>query len=183
MRTFVSINLSPETKKQLLDVQEKIKSSMSGREESSMRWESPDKLHITLFFIGIITPGKLNVVKNSLNEVNYKEGKLSLNLSSIGGFPNLRVPRVVFANIKDDGKLVKLAGEVHRVMEELGFVSDKPFHPHITLGRVKRDRNVNLMKLSEINFKINFEADAFYLMESKLKPTGSVYSKRERFEL
>lgn len=183
MRTFVSINLTPETKKQLLDIREKIKSTLTGRESGSMRWESPEKLHITLFFIGDITPGKLNLVKNSLNAVGYKEGKLSLTLSSIGAFPNLRTPRVLFTGIKDEGKLVKLAEGVHKEMGELGFESDKKFHPHITLGRVKRDRKVNLTKLSEINFNINFETDAFYLMESKLKPTGSVYSKRERFEL
>ena len=183
MRTFVSINLTPETKKQLLDVQTNIKSLLSGKEQSAMRWESPDKLHITLFFIGDITPGKLNEVKNVLNALTYSDGNMSLNLSSIGGFPNLRIPRVVFANIKDDGKLVKLANEVHREMTKIGFHSDKPFHPHITLARIKRDRKVTLTKLSEMKFDINFETNAFYLMESKLKPTGSVYSKRERYEL
>ena len=183
MRTFVSINLTPETKKQLLDAQTNIKSLLLGKEKSAMRWESPDKLHITLFFIGDITPAKLNDVKNVLNALTYSDGKMSLNLSSIGGFPNLRIPRVIFANIKDDGKLVKLANEVHREMTEMGFHSDKPFHPHITLARVKRDRKVTLTKLSEMKFNINFEANAFYLMESKLKPTGSVYSKRERYEL
>jgi 2'-5' RNA ligase len=183
MRIFVSINLTPETKKQLLDVQEKIRLSLTGKEPGAMRWEAPDKLHITLFFIGDITPAKLNEVKNVLNSLEYSAGKLSLNMSSIGGFPNLRSPRVIFANIKDDGKLVKLANEIHSEMTDIGFNSDKPFHPHITLGRIKRDRKVSLTKLSEINFNIEFETDAFYLMESKLKPTGSVYSKRERFEL
>ena len=183
MRTFVSINLTNEIKKELKDLQEQIKSKMTPREAGSMRWEQPDKFHITLFFIGDIDAGILNRVKNSLNAVNYDDGPLSLNLYSIGGFPNLRSPRVLFVNIKDDGKLVKLAEEVHLQMNELGYESDKKFHPHITLGRIKRDRKVNLTKLSEINVDIKFDANAFYLMESKLQPTGSVYTKRDRYEL
>lgn len=183
MRTFVSINLTPETKKQLMDVQTSIKSLLTGKEQSAMRWESPDKFHITLFFIGDITPGKLNDVKNVLGALPYSEGGMSLDLTSIGGFPNLRIPRVIYANIKDDGKLVKLANEVHREMTGIGFHSDKPFHPHITLARIKRDRKVTLTKLSEIAMDIKFEANAYYLMESKLNSTGSVYTKRERYEL
>ena len=183
MRTFVSINLPSEIKQQLNGVTGEIKAVLTNRELSSMRWESNEKLHITLFFIGDITSGELNRVKNSLNSIDYNKGKLALDLHSIGAFPDLRSPRVLFANIIDDGKLLQLAESVHKQMYDLGFESDKKFHPHITLGRVKRDRKVNLTRLSEMKFDIKFEAEAFYLMESKLKPTGSVYSKRERFEL
>lgn len=183
MRAFISINLSPETLQQFADIQEKISSTLDKREASSMRWESIDKLHITMLFLGEVSPPELKEVKKSLSHINPGIGKIDFTSRSIGAFPNLRSPRVLFANLKENGQLLTLAGEIHNEMKKLGYTSDKNFHPHITLGRIKRDRKVNLTKLSSINFDINFSASSFHLMESKLLPTGSKYSIIEKYSL
>lgn len=142
-----------------------------------------DKFHITLLFVGETSPAETREVQKVLKRINPGIGSLEFTSRSVGAFPNLRTPRVLFANLKDSGKLLMLTGEIHNEMKKLGYESDKKFHPHITLGRVKRDRKVNLTKLSSLNFDISFEASSFHLMESKILPTGSKYSIIEEYSL
>ena len=63
---------------------------------------------------------------------------------------------------------------------------DRPFHPHLTLGRVKG--KTNLQPLSDY-IKIasfpehEFSAGAFQVYQSVLRPQGAQYHILERIEL
>jgi 2'-5' RNA ligase len=89
-----------------------------------------------------------------------------------------------------DGELPALAGLQERVEQacvESGFPpEDRPFHPHLTLGRVRGKRNLqpllDYIKIGSAR-ECPFVVGAFQVYESVLKPAGAVYAVRETLEL
>ena len=81
-----------------------------------------------------------------------------------------------------------LTEELDSRMEPLGFEREKrKFRPHITLARAKDARIdsglvAGSAKYAEHNFG-SFTAERIYLIQSILKPTGSVYSKVKEYLL
>ena len=74
------------------------------------------------------------------------------------------------------------------VMEELGFERDRQnFVPHLTIGRIKFIQDKNHFSRVIGGYKgQEFErmvVNEFELIESRLQPTGPVYTVLESFEL
>jgi len=188
MRTFISINTDDSVKEIIAGIQKKLKKSISLLNEDflkSIRWEDKDKFHLTLFFIG-------DVNESRLNEINFlmskKESELSLTgikfeLKGINAFPKLRYPRVLILELmNEDKKVFELSQRINESLKEIGFINDKIFKPHITLGRVKREHKINLTGLDcSINHGITFSANEFFLMESKLMSSGSEYTVIKKY--
>jgi 2'-5' RNA ligase len=84
--------------------------------------------------------------------------------------------------------LEKLAADTDRATAALGIPAEKrPFSPHLTLARIKE--KPDLQPLREIvaaqpslDFG-QFEAPSFFLYQSQLRPSGSVYTKLAEFPL
>ena len=188
MRTFISINTDDSLKNTISGIQKNLKKSISLLNEDflkSIRWEDRDKFHMTLFFIGDVNESRLNEINFMLSKM---ESGLSLNeikfeLKSINAFPKLKYPRVLILElINEDKKVFELSQRINDSLKEIGFVNDKTFKPHITLGRIKRDHKINLTGLDcSISSGLVFSSKEFFLMESKLKSTGSEYTVIKKF--
>src|SRR5437773_11584384 len=65
---------------------------------------------------------------------------LAADLGGVGAFPNFRRARVVWIGVAHEARLELLHHDVELACERLGFEIDgRPFRPHLTLARVKRD--------------------------------------------
>ncbi|MEN6461991.1 MAG: 2'-5' RNA ligase family protein, partial [Syntrophomonas sp.] len=66
------------------------------------------------------------------------------------------------------------------------FEPEKNHKFHLTLGRVRSERNIDSMmeKLVCIpNKKLSFNVNEFFLMESNLLPTGPAYTIIDKFTI
>ncbi len=103
-------------------------------------------------------------------------------LAGVGAFPGIGSPRVLFAGV-DQGEddLVSLAGAVEIAVRQAGFPAErKPFHPHVTVGRVRQGRRLRkpdawLEMAPEDGFG-SFEVRSVSLIRSDLLPDGPRYS-------
>ena len=187
MRAFISFNIEEEKKKEISIIQNNVRKYIGQKIANDIKWEECDKFHQTLFFLGDINEKQLSAISNNLEElkskINFKE--LVFSASEINAFPNLKYPRVLFIELLNENqKVFVLFDLICGVLKNHKFKPDKKFHPHITLGRVKRDKKINLSELKDkINFELKISADAFYLMESKLGSRGSTYNEIKKFEL
>ena len=94
-------------------------------------------------------------------------------------FPNSLEPKGVWIECKLTAELNKLAGDIQSAMKEIGYLSDKPFKAHITLGRYKYPPK---QKIKEVEGKPHkFDVKEFYLVESTLTPKGPVHKKLATF--
>ena len=113
-----------------------------------------------------------------LNEISFSQFDISL--KNVGGFPNLKNPRVIWVGLEKDGagKLTDLANEIGTKLTKLGFEKDKKFKPHLTVFRVKKkiEDISSIMKDFET---IEFGSETITkikLKKSVLSPKGPEYS-------
>jgi RNA 2',3'-cyclic 3'-phosphodiesterase len=190
MRTFLSLNLDDDTKKKIIEIQNEIREEVTRTNSKYielMKWEPVDKFHMTLFFIGEVDEEELEVIdsKLSLLESRVRLNQINFKMNGIDAFPKLRFSRVLILDLlNEDNKAFIIAEMIKDVLMSIGIKAEKNFRPHITLARIKRDHNLNFMKLKDkFNFDYGFSVKNFYLMKSDLKTTGSEYSIVKEYNL
>lgn len=152
------------------------------------RWEPMEKFHATIKFLGNveeqILPKLISTIEHSLKEFS----PFTLTFSGLGCFPHPDRPRVIWIGCQNvDGVLQRIKETLDSVLLPFGVErEDRPFHPHVTLGRVKSMKNVRLLipTLQSLTFNSTaIECRGIMLMKSTLKPQGSEYSLIHTFEL
>ncbi len=181
MRTFVAVNIPVEIKQNLQKEIDQLRALICGE---SVRWVRSQGIHLTLNFLGEISNSSLGEIRQTLEREIEKHPTCTLSVEGFGCFPNRRRPRVLWIGITEDqGTLAQVQSSINEKLVPLGFEKDgRTFHPHLTLGRVKR--NVSTSDLIQIQDAINefdvaqigqFEVREIHLIESILKPTGAEY--------
>ncbi len=186
MRTFISIHPDEEAVHKISLIQKNLKEKLQAVGEdkfNALKWETVDKFHMTLFFIGETEKNISEQIGNRLSNIETDFSEIKICSDNIGAFPNLRFPRVVIIEmVEKDGKLNWLVEEIRKAMSEFNLSEEKPFRPHITLARVRRDRKINLTGVIEASGNpIKFSVNSFCLYQSILQPSGSVYKKLNEF--
>lgn len=156
---------------------------------STIKWVSPGQSHLTLKFFGSISEELGGKISQTLLKVLIDCPRFQLSLKGIGAFPNLFRPRVIWAGLEGETEILQ---EVYRTIEQalvpLGIPKeDRPFHPHLTLGRNKlKEVNEPLYRLLTHWSKGGsepFVVQEVILFKSDLKPQGPVYTKLGVFPL
>ena len=178
VRSFIAIPV-PRTGLEVLEkVVKRLDSEMGGK----VRWVRPRGIHLTLKFMGDIPALTLEQVLETLPQVTASFGPFEISMSGLGVFPNPRRPRVLWAGMAGDLEtLSALQLAVDEAVGRLGLPKeDRPFSPHLTLGRVRRDTNEEqsrtigyLMSNTELQAVPPWSVDAVNLMRTELDPTGS----------
>lgn len=180
IRAFLSLNFPREFIEYLAVVQKDVKSSLS---PYSVKWETPQKFHLTLRFLGDVSLENIKCLCSELDKRKFAFNKIEFVTNEVGFFPNAKFPNVVFLGLEEvTNNVNELIGTIDEATSKLGIKQDKKFVPHITLGRFRRDKR---QRLREINFKEiekrKIEFDSFYLMKSILSSDGSTYYDIEKF--
>jgi 2'-5' RNA ligase len=109
-------------------------------------------------------------------------------MAELGGFPNLRRPRVIWVGIRNGVEsLTRLHQGIEPQLGQYGFPRDKRrFSPHLTIGRVKSPRGLQpiLDRLSTVSYQSEeIPVTAVKVMRSQLKRTGAEYSALKVIDL
>ncbi len=154
-------------------------------EPSKFNWETTEKIHLTLKFIGEVDESLVGTIAKELEFVkNYSS--FSCSISKFGFFFRKGVPRILWSNLKTDGPLIPLVAEINDRLESFGIESEKrKFNAHLTLLRIKHHVSQKLVNnLDGFKFKeINFNADKISLVKSELSPHGATYKDLIIYEL
>lgn len=183
IRAFVAIKLPEELKVKLGEVQDALK--RGGRDVS---WVKPESIHLTLKFLGDIEAARVDDISKALTEASAGVPPFTVTARGVGGFPNLKTPRVLWVGLEENAELARLAKNIDERLGDLGFErDDRPFHPHLTLARIKSPSEGRELgkKASELNIDINvdFKADFFVLFRSVLSPGGAEHTELKRLPL
>lgn len=171
MRTFVAVEISNES---TLNAIAKLQSDL----KIEAKPVSKENMHFTLLFLGEISDEMAPKIMELLNSVSFSP--IEMKLVGVGAFPNPKSPRVVWIGVDKDAakNLVELALQVEERLVPLGFKSDRPFKPHLTIFRIKNrigDISQELNKFSTL--EIGHETiSELKFKKSILTPTGPIYS-------
>jgi 2'-5' RNA ligase len=154
----------------------------------AVRWTRPETWHLTLQFLGDWPEGRLAELPAALEPVSDLGG-FTLRPGGLGGFPNLKSPRVLFLHMASDGHAALLAERVRAVVNSTwptGPQDNKTFRSHLTLGRIrKRLPRGDIKLLQDINLGHlpAMDVKGFRLVASELRPQGSRYHTLDFFAL
>ncbi len=133
IRSFVALELSEEVRGRLVTLLHRLQ-----RTSAAVKWVEPENLHLTLKFLGEVPEERIDLVAETLKTVAQATEPFSFTVKGVGGFPDLRRPRVLWVGVEAVQPLVRLQQIVEKAMERLGFAPEgRAYHPHITIGRVK----------------------------------------------
>jgi RNA 2',3'-cyclic 3'-phosphodiesterase len=106
-----------------------------------VRWVQPETSHLTLHFLGETERERAELVRLALPDVVAAHAPFALRTAALGVFPYFRRPRVLWLGLHGPvHRLQTLQKDIGGALQGLGFAAgDEPYHPHITLGRVRND--------------------------------------------
>ena len=176
MRCFIALPVSAEVKAEAAKIQAKITRENPG---AVVKWTEPENFHLTLKFLGEISEAEAERVKNILVELAGRHNAFSCGLKRFSGFPNLKQPNVLVIELEGGEKEGReLWQDLDAALTSAGFVfeDEKPWRPHLTLGRVKDGaRFSNLEKISVA--PVSWTIDNLEFFKSTLTPAGPKYEK------
>ena len=182
-RIFIAIKIEPEN--DLLRIHASLKSVLG---DEKINWVDPLNIHLTLAFLGDTEEDRIKVAAIMLKKQCSGFGEFDFNLCGTGVFKDFNDPRVIWIGVNESEKLAELYGRIKTGLEDTGFKTEnRPFRPHITIGRIKSLRNPGVLRSAVEKYKdsgiqkVNVQEVILY--ESILKPTGPLYKPISIFKL
>ena len=180
MRLFIAISLSPEIRNDFSVLLHKL-----GPLAPLVKFVRAENLHLTLKFLGEVSPVKLDAVCTTLSTIRSSR-PMTLEFRSLGLFPNESHPRVLWGGVESSSNLKSLAADIDHAMHKLGFpLENRAFLPHLTLARFYKPGlppklGATVIENSSRSFG-SLTATEIHLIQSKLKPSGAEYTILQSF--
>ncbi len=133
MRLFAGIELDESTRALCVEVQSRLQ-----RAAFDAKYEAPEKLHVTLAFLGNVHDEQRPGVEEALETTAALASPFELTWDRLGAFPNERRPRIVFVGSREQGFAFRsLAYGLRDRYRALGFDFKDDAVAHATVARVK----------------------------------------------
>lgn len=177
IRLFIAIEL-PEAVQDLLT--ETAVALAKNVPDRAVRWVSREQMHLTLRFLGDTAVSQLPALQDHLDQVAAQHPAFQLRLDGLGAFPNRKRPRVVWAGLAGEVAVLQaMQAAVEDRVVSMGWVrEERPFSPHITLGRVKDASGAQALNWQVGLASVAVRVTAVKLVQSELRPSGPVYTVR-----
>jgi RNA 2',3'-cyclic 3'-phosphodiesterase len=181
MRIFCAVEL-PE------DVRARVATHVARLREMSqpslkISWERPEKLHLTLKFLGEIEAERVEALTRAANRAAAGAGgKFELTLREAGVFPPRGNARVLWLGLHDDtNRLAGLQSRLEAECERENFPREpRAFRPHITIARIRTPnaaaRHVAKLHRETEFAPATFDVCEFVVMHSQIGAGGSRYT-------
>ena len=178
-RLFIAVDISDEARKAAARYIEQM-SKLSGH--VSVKWERPEKLHLTLKFLGSTEEFLIPEVIDLVDRQSKTTKPFTIEIGSTGAFPSARSPRVLWLGVNEvSGAMKDLAKRIEADCAALGFEPEnRSFKPHLTLARIREPRSAGSLGVEHAANKfgpITFICKEVVIYESHLGRSGSTYEK------
>ena len=183
VRLFVAIEIDQAARKVVRDIQQSLAPKCTG-----VKWTPPEQVHLTVKFLGDVADGDVAGACEAVSRTTKASTPFELGVEGAGCFPPGGPARIVWIGAGDSsGRLKSLVERVESEMEVLGFLREnRPFSAHLTIGRVKEDRSVGVVRaaVGAAKFKPFVQSvTSVTLMSSVLSPRGPTYTPVHRATL
>lgn len=179
---FYAVELPEEFKARFAEHIERLREAAPDVKAS---WERPEKIHITVKFVGEIEAARVGELSEAAVRVAAQTEPFDLTIGGTGAFHTQGNPRVLWVGVEDEsGGLARVQARLEDECSALGFPREtRPFHPHLTVARLRATAGAK--QLGTLHRATAFEPASFrvgelVLMRSELGPGGSKYTAHSR---
>lgn len=181
LRAFIAIEIPPS----ILDAIQKETADLQRASGAGVRWVPCSNLHLTLKFLGGVSPANLDLLTQMLAAEAAAHKPFDLQVGGLGSFPTPRRPRVIWIGLSAPAALESLQRGIEAASARLGYAEeDKPFSPHLTIGRVKQQTSSSelqtvraALERTQVGSLGAARVEAVHLFKSDLCSTGAVYTR------
>ncbi len=161
-------------------MQEKLKTSLP-----KVSWVKPVNLHLTLKFLGEISPKQLDSINQIISETVKTITGFKIKLESLEAFPNEACARIIWIGTDQAPKaLEQIVAQLETKLAGLGIAKEeRPFRAHITIGRIKHRlipsdlaEGINQVKSDMVYENLEFDTRGITLFQSTLGKDGPTYA-------
>jgi len=147
-KIFISINLAGQVRRRIVKSCEKW-------QDLPVKWTKEENLHIELFFLGYIDNDVVLEACQKVRDAVEELELFDLEFEKIVLAPSVENPQEFRVIGKPSEQLKNLREAIEK---ELGIfiVSKKVFSPHITLGKIRKEKWAELESTPEVNEKASF---------------------------
>ncbi len=130
-----------------IEVPDAVRDALTGPLEGLQPLHEPirlnpvDRMHLTLHFLGHLPRPVVEQLPPALATVVSRHRRFGVTALGVGAFPAISRPRVLWAGIggAELPRMNALQAELGEALRTAGLkVEGERFHPHLTLGRVRR---------------------------------------------
>jgi 2'-5' RNA ligase len=135
IRTFVAVEINSAVRDRAAKLIEQLCSAAA-----DVKWVDVHNLHLTLKFLGDVPSREINQVCEAVQQGAAEVAPFELEVRGAGAFANARRPRTLWLGSgSGEEEMVVLHKHIEGVLAKLGFRKEhRRFHPHLTIGRVRR---------------------------------------------
>lgn len=148
---------------------------------------TPDAFHLTLVFLGDVSPPVLDALDDGISQLDAPG--FALYLQGLGLFGGDR-PRAAWAGVAPSAPLMRLQSRLERIARLAGCTPDhRRYVPHVTLGRFAPPQEFDAMRLERAiaqgsSFQsVPFNVTDVVLYRSTLHPKGARYDVLAQYPL
>ena len=177
-RVFIALDVSDEARKVCTAHIDRLRLEFP---DVRVNWERSEKLHITVKFLGDMDVATLEKLGAATSDIGRRHSPFRLHLDRAGVFPSKQRPRILWIGLDGASESIStLHSDIEDACRDLGFKDDgRRFRPHVTIGRI-RD-SLSALRLCEAHTRttiepVEFSVGEVVIYESKLQPSGSIYS-------
>jgi 2'-5' RNA ligase len=181
MRLFVAVDIDDRTRGGVARSIDVLRTALEAAQSTArVSWVAPDRLHLTLQFIGQVSEDTAAAIEARLGPP-FELPPFEMRLGSIGTFPPGGRPRVVWLGLdRGADALAALHEEVQRRLADVPFRREsRAFSPHLTLARFKHGgTRVDVERISRVALRPagGCTIDHVTLYQSRLSPRGPTYT-------
>ena len=184
IRTFIAVGIPAAIREQLGELQQSL-----APHAEDVKWVDPDKVHLTIKFLGEVDERDIYEVCKRVGEVAGAWVAFECSVARAGAFPNATRPRVIWAGVSSGAaELTEIHDALDDALGELGYpLENRSFTPHFTIGRVRRTAP-NPKLRAAVDSLADWQAGSFrvseiLVMASDLSSDGPTYSVMGRGRL
>ena len=181
MRLFIALELSPALRDAIVQQTATLRLALG---PGLLRCVRAENLHLTLKFLGEVTPKQADSVLQLLREAAEHCPPFEVTAEGLGCFPNNRQPRVVWIGLQVPEDLINLWEDIEVGTTRLGFPpEERAFSPHLTIARVQpRASQADLRSVGAAVQQRSLgrfgscRIESVRLLRSDLQPGGPIYT-------
>ena len=188
LRLFIAADVSDDQRAATIELMENLQKGIAFT-TSHPRWVQHDGLHLTLKFLGNVAEKRLKKLIPTVEKKLVGIPAFEFGLKGLGTFPDERKPKVLWLGVgKGKNRMIELAKEVDYALHTIGFERERrPFHPHLTLARIRAMRGVEAMMDVVHSHKraetVRAVLDRVTLYKSDITPQGALYTALHHWSL